>query len=294
MTSVPGAVRLFHVFEIPVFLHWSWGVVALLLIGYRQTEYGSFVGPALEYVGLFAIVLLHELGHALACRSVGGEASHILLWPLGGVAHVRPPQRPGAVLWSIAAGPLVNLVLGVAAFVAYLALPQGTPPWLGQAIEVFWAVNAVLFVFNMIPVYPLDGGQILRALLWYGLGRERSLAVAAGLGLVGAVGGGIAAVLAQWYWIALLAAYAAWHSWRGLRGALAIGALARGPRHAHARCPSCGESPPEGIQWRCPNGHRFDAFATGGPCPECDAGVRAVACIFCGEVSTLDAFTRRR
>ena len=60
----------------------------------------------------------HEFGHALACRQVGGSANQIILWPLGGVAYVNPPQRPGATLWSIAAGPLVNVallpVLGVA------------------------------------------------------------------------------------------------------------------------------------------------------------------------------------
>jgi hypothetical protein len=59
----------------------------------------------------FLIVTLHEFGHALACRQVGGQANQIVLWPLGGVAYVDPPPRPGATLWSIAAGPLVNVVL---------------------------------------------------------------------------------------------------------------------------------------------------------------------------------------
>ena len=57
------------------------------------------------------IVLIHEFGHQLACRSVGGQTHDIVLWPLGGVAYVSPPQRPGAQLWSIAAGPLVNVIL---------------------------------------------------------------------------------------------------------------------------------------------------------------------------------------
>ena len=56
-------------------------------------------------------MLLHEFGHALACRQVGGVANRIVLWPLGGIAYVNPPPRPGAVLWSIAAGPLVNVAL---------------------------------------------------------------------------------------------------------------------------------------------------------------------------------------
>ena len=76
-----------------------------------QGRYNSLVWNALEYLALFVIVLLHEFGHALACRQVGGTADRIMLWPLGGVAFVNPPQRPGATLWSLAAGPLVNVAL---------------------------------------------------------------------------------------------------------------------------------------------------------------------------------------
>src|SRR5207248_8681913 len=77
----------------------------------RAGKYGSLTWNVLEYLALFLIVLMHEFGHALACRQVGGKADRIVLWPLGGVAYVDPPQRPGATLWSIAAGPLVNVAL---------------------------------------------------------------------------------------------------------------------------------------------------------------------------------------
>ena len=73
--------------------------------------YSSPVWNVLEYLSLFLIVLIHEFGHQLACRQVGGETHDIILWPFGGVAYVSPPQRPGAQLWSIAAGPLVNVAL---------------------------------------------------------------------------------------------------------------------------------------------------------------------------------------
>ncbi len=92
-------------------LHWSWFLVAAYEIGDRQKAYSSITWNVLEYLALFLIVMLHEFGHALACRQVGGVANQIVLWPLGGVAYVNPPQRPGATLWSIAAGPLVNVVL---------------------------------------------------------------------------------------------------------------------------------------------------------------------------------------
>ena len=74
-------------------------------------SYSSITWNIIEYLSLFLIVMLHEFGHALACRQVGGEANRIVLWPLGGVAYVDPPPRPGATLWSIAAGPLVNVAL---------------------------------------------------------------------------------------------------------------------------------------------------------------------------------------
>src|SRR5437016_10590967 len=112
MTSIrPGSLRLFRVGGIDLFLHWSWFLVAAFEISGRAKRYSSLTWNVLEYLALFLIVTLHEFGHALACRQVGGTANRIVLWPLGGVAYVNPPPRPGAALWSIAAGPLVKVVL---------------------------------------------------------------------------------------------------------------------------------------------------------------------------------------
>jgi Zn-dependent protease len=111
MPSGQNALRLFRVNGIDVFLHWSWFIVAVYEI---QSGFGNYTSPVwrvVEYLGLFAMVTLHEFGHALACRQVGGTANQIVLWPLGGVAYVQPPPRPGATLWSTAAGPLVNVAL---------------------------------------------------------------------------------------------------------------------------------------------------------------------------------------
>src|SRR4051812_46977558 len=116
--SREGSFHLFRFAGIDVFLHWSWFLVAYYAYRTRVHTYSSPVFNILEYVGLFAIVLMHEFGHSLACRQVGGQANEIVLWPLGGVAYVDPPRRPGATLWSIAAGPLVNVVL----FPAFLIL----------------------------------------------------------------------------------------------------------------------------------------------------------------------------
>src|SRR5271168_757344 len=112
MPSIPqGSFRLFRLLGVDVSLHWSWFLIALIEIQARRGIYSSPLWNVLEYLGFFLIVLAHEFGHSLACRRVGGTADRILLWPFGGVAYVNPPQRPGAMLWSIAAGPLVNVAL---------------------------------------------------------------------------------------------------------------------------------------------------------------------------------------
>src|SRR5450631_1292574 len=110
-SSRQGSIHLFQAVGVDVFLHWSWFLVAAYEISNRKGSYSSVGWNIAEYLALFLIVLLHEFGHALACRQVGGTANQIVLWPLGGVAYVDPPPRPGATLWSIAAGPLVNVAL---------------------------------------------------------------------------------------------------------------------------------------------------------------------------------------
>src|SRR3984957_5841860 len=111
MPTFKGSFKIFRLFGISVYVHWLWFVFAYFAIKYRTHVYSSPIFNVLEYLSLFLIVLMHEFGHQLACRQVGGSTRDIVLWPLGGIAYVSPPQRPGAQLWSIAAGPLVNVVL---------------------------------------------------------------------------------------------------------------------------------------------------------------------------------------
>src|SRR5271157_741656 len=156
-----GSIRLFSLLGIDVFLHWSWFLVALYEIYARLHIYSSFLWNGLEYVALFGLVLMHEFGHALACRQVGGRAEQIILWPLGGVAYVAPPQRPGAMLWSIAAGPLVNVVLAPPLVLLLLAgaslgWPEAMPDGF-RFVQAICLTNLALLVFNLLPIYPLDG-----------------------------------------------------------------------------------------------------------------------------------------
>ena len=185
-----GTIRLFKFSGITVYLHFSWFLIAAYEFSRRTGVYTSMVWAAFEYLALFAIVLLHEFGHALACRQTGGVADRIVLWPLGGIAFVSPPRRPGAMLWSIAAGPLVNVILlpilSIALTLSRIGVDE--PGDFGLFLYHVWWINLALLIFNILPVYPLDGGQILRALLWFPLGEIRSLQIASVIGLVGSIG----------------------------------------------------------------------------------------------------------
>jgi Zn-dependent protease len=281
-----GSIRLFRLAGVEVFLHWSWFLVAVAEIESTKGRYSSLVWNILEYLALFLIVLMHEFGHALACRQVGGTANRIVLWPLGGVAYVSPPQRPGAVLWSIAAGPLVNVALTPFSIGLYvLADVRGwaqTMPDLHQFIIGVSVINVILLAFNLMPVYPLDGGKILRALLWFFLGRGRSLAAATVIGFIGIVG---VLVLAAWLrsvWMFIVAGYMLFSCWKGLKAALIYMRQEKLPRRAQYCCPNCAEAPPIGDQWICSKCRRhFDAFAGETACSGCGDIIEPVACVYC-------------
>ena len=204
-----GSIRLFRIAGIDLFLHWSWFLVAAYEISGRSQNYSSVVWNVLEYLSLFLIVMMHEFGHALACRQVGEQRrNRIMLWPLGGVAYVDPPPRPGATLWSIAAGPLVNVALiPVLAGLGVLSRSMNwaaTMPNADALLHAVWVIDISLLVFNMLPIYPLDGGQILRSLLWFLMGRGRSLMVATIVGFIGVAGLIALAVWMQSPWFGVI------------------------------------------------------------------------------------------
>lgn len=299
MTNVTrGSLRLFRALGVNVYLHWTWFLVAVLIVS-RKTEYAAPAWAVVEYISLFAIVLLHEYGHALACRQVGGKADTIVLWPLGGIAYVAPPERPGAVLWSIAAGPLVNVALLVPTWALYLTARSSgwadtAPDWYN--FSWFLArVNLGLLVFNILPAYPLDGGQVLMAALWFQVGRWSALLAASVVGLAFAgllllaglactisdpLAGGLGAFLA------LFAGSRSLLAFQAARHFLRMEAL---PRHKECLCPRCRQAPPAGPFWSCDHcTTRFDLFDVRGHCPACGAWYLEPRCPACGEASHVD------
>jgi Zn-dependent protease/CBS domain-containing protein len=168
--------RLGRVAGIEIRAHWSWLLVVVLIVWslaagvFPETnpglDDGTYLGMAIVAAVLFfASLVLHELGHAIQAQRDGIAIGGITLWVFGGVAHLQgQPPTAGAELRMALAGPAVSLVLGVAFLLVALALPlppvvDGVAFWLGQ-------INLYLLAFNLLPALPLDGGRVLRALLW--------------------------------------------------------------------------------------------------------------------------------
>lgn len=223
MPTQGGSIRLFKIAGIEVFLHWSWFLLAIYEVQVWRSMFSSPIWALLLFIGLFVLVTMHEFGHALACRQVGGHANRIVLWPLGGIAFVSPPPRAGAMLWSIAAGPMVNLLLvPILTFAQHAAARAG---WVNNNVDAYlvllwlWRINLALLLFNLLPIYPLDGGQIVRALLWFPLGQIRSLFIATAIGFAG---GGALLLVALWQqsiWIGIMALFLLSQAWLGWRQA---------------------------------------------------------------------------
>jgi len=186
---------------IDIFVHFTF-LLLLGWIGFAGFTSTGDVGAALASVALvcavFVIIVLHELGHAMAARYYGIPTRDITLLPIGGVARLeRMPEKPVQELVVALAGPAVNVVL--AGFFFVIALVQDLSPpdsvlALGDGIVLqLLLVNVGLVLFNMLPAFPMDGGRVLRSLLAMRLGPTRATEVAAtvgrGMAIVFAVAG---------------------------------------------------------------------------------------------------------
>jgi Zn-dependent protease len=188
-------------------------IVAAVLIVHLavgESEQGGAAHGVLAVAVLFASVLAHELGHALAAARVGGSAEAIVLGPLGGLGTIDAPREPHAELIAILAGPLVNLAIllmalpalyftgiGIPALLAPLA-PAGLvegPWWMVTLKLAFWT-NWLLLIANLLPAFPLDGARMLRAVLWPALDYRGACLVAIRASKLAAVG------LCVWAWLA--------------------------------------------------------------------------------------------
>jgi len=177
---VGGSYRLLRVFGIDILVHWSWLVIFVLLTWllaeeFFRDQYEDWTGSerwaaaVVSSLAFFTSILLHELAHSLVAKREGLPVKSITLFIFGGVSALgSEPETPGQEFRVAIVGPLVSFILagafGVAALIAHLSDVGGSPP---AAVALYLAiVNGAVGVFNMLPGYPLDGGRILRAVLW--------------------------------------------------------------------------------------------------------------------------------
>ena len=195
-----GGLPLFRFRGIRVFLHWSF-LLLPAYIAFTGFSEGHTWSQILKEIGLilivFGCVVLHEFGHALTAQRFGVNTRDITLLPIGGVASLeRMPEDPKQEFWITVAGPLVNLVIAGVAFsiLAIAGIAMITTDLLGDIstgaglLTFLVTVNIGLFLFNLIPAFPMDGGRILRSLLGMWLPREKATRIATVIGRILAVG----------------------------------------------------------------------------------------------------------
>jgi Zn-dependent protease len=218
-----GDIYLGKLLGIPFRLHWSWFLAVFLIswtlaVGFFPRTLPDFAGNDTAYwvlgflaaLGLFISVVLHELGHAVVARRFDVAVRGIRLFVFGGVAELgSEPKKPSHEILIALGGPAVTLVLivlyqlGLSLIIAQspvawnftdgiLSLQGGTLPVAGSAGLLFYLgmINTVVLVFNMIPAFPLDGGRVLRGIVWAATGDYLT-----GTRIAGAVGIGFAYVL---------------------------------------------------------------------------------------------------
>ena len=193
-------ITVAHISGIPVRFDYRWFLVFILsvwLIAVNLGRGGMFVGSfrlqpvstftawtlgVITTMGLFLSVLVHELSHAFMGRSEGIEIEEIVLHPFGGLARLRnEPENPRAEFRIAVAGPAASFLIGVVGFVLLLPTVRFGYTTVAGVLLLLSAGNLLLAIFNLFPGYPLDGGRVLRAILWRRTGDIREATRLAGI-----------------------------------------------------------------------------------------------------------------
>lgn len=191
-----GALTIGVFWGIPVRIHWSFGFI-ILIVSYTAMSAGLSLKDGLGYflivMLLFCCVVMHEYGHALTAKYYGIKTKDIIISPIGGVARLESlPKKSLQELIIALAGPAVNIVLAIVlgiitVFFGYFDLSSLAEQsfifnsW-AELVKYLILMNLALFVFNLIPAFPMDGGRVLRALLSMWLGRLKGTRIATGVG----------------------------------------------------------------------------------------------------------------
>jgi Zn-dependent protease len=189
-----GSIRIGTIRGIPLQISTSWLIVFVLFLWTFASSYypdryegwtsqAYFAAALVTVVLFFASIVVHELGHATIAARYGIRTRSITLLPIGGIAEIeREAQKPSEEFAIAIAGPVTSLLLGGLFFGLYYLLHPISVP-LGGITAYLGLVNIFLGVFNLLPGYPMDGGRVLRAIVWGGTkSYSRGTRVAANVG----------------------------------------------------------------------------------------------------------------
>lgn len=197
--------KSFHIcnlFGIPLKVHWSFGLMILFIVyvvHLQNLSLAASIGFSLLVLTMFVCVILHELGHSLAARRYGIDTLDIIISPIGGLARLKNiPEQPIKELVIALAGPAVNVLIAtiIGSYLYFIVDTELFPSsdnfeLLGYSIDFLkfvFTINIMLFVFNLVPAFPMDGGRVLRALLSMKLERVKATRVAMWIARIISVG----------------------------------------------------------------------------------------------------------
>ncbi len=186
--SSTGTLGVIRIFGVPVRLHFTFILLLIFLVFIGVGDRQSGPMTALYVLGLFASVLLHELGHTLVARHYGIHTTEIVMYPIGGVSRPERIPKGREEFWIAISGPLVNALIAAALFSWLAAHHQFVPiellrdPTNANLAERIATGNFLLFAFNLLPAYPMDGGRVLRSALMLFKPEEEATRLAASAG----------------------------------------------------------------------------------------------------------------
>ena len=205
------SLRLGSILGIRIEVHVTFLLLLVGMVALSQPRTSAELVQLLMLVAvIFASVMLHELGHALMARRFGIVTHEIIMTGIGGIARLqRMPEKPSQELLIAVAGPAVNVVIATVVAIPLLARHEDFAAILaaysaGRFFESLFMANVVMFFFNLIPAFPMDGGRVLRALMAMTMPFARATRYATivgqGFALVFALVGGLV-----WHSVALVA-----------------------------------------------------------------------------------------
>jgi hypothetical protein len=287
-----GALRLFRVAGVDVYLHWSWLVILYLLwTGFDQTFPHKQWVVALLGAYVF-MVGFHETMQIVAGRLVKGHVSEITISFLSRSSNLEVPQRPWPIIATYGTGILAYAaLLGVTGPLVWTSLRHGLGGKEANNFAFFCLfVNVLFFVWCAVPVYPQDGGRVLQAVLWLFMSRKRSLQIACVVGVpvsLGLIGLGLWQMSLWWTVMAVLMFI---QCLQGFRQARVFDLLEKVPRRQDVTCPHCNQHPFSMTEVTCVCGAAIDPFDTRGLCPACGTSIAQIPCPVCRQRSPIAAW----